>query len=130
MNAPPRRVRVTSPRTSGARTRRVVPTSEIDGRTRLGEVYVSSLLRAQLRLALGVMTVVAALGLVLPMVFFLAPELSEIEVVGMPLPWALLAVAAYPFLLLCGWAYVRRAERNERVFATIVDPRPPHEDGM
>ena len=120
---PPRRVRITSPRTSAARTRRVVPTAEIDRRTRLGELYVSTLLRAQLRLALGVLTVGVGGLAGLPLLFLLFPALSDVVVLGMPLSWVLLAFAAYPFLLLCGWSYVRRAERNEETFAAMVEPR-------
>jgi hypothetical protein len=119
---PPRRVRVTSPRTSAARARRVLPTAEIDRRTRLGELYVSTLLRAQLRLALGVLAVAVGGLAGLPLVFRLFPVLSEVTVLGMPLSWALLAFAAYPFLVLCGWSYVRRAERNEAAFAAMVEP--------
>jgi hypothetical protein len=124
--ASPRRVRVTSPRTSAARARRVLPTAEIDRRTRLGELYVSTLLRAQLRLAFGVLAVAVGGLAGLPLLFRLFPVLSEVTVLGMPLSWALLAFAAYPFLLLCGWSYVRRAERNEAAFAAMVEP---HEDG-
>ena len=40
---------------------------------------------------------------------------------GMPLPWVLLAFVVYPFLLLLGWLYVRAAERNERDFAEVVE---------
>jgi hypothetical protein len=122
VTTPPRRVRVTSPRTSAARTRPVAPTSEIDSRTRLGEVYVSSLVRAQLRLAVGVLVLVAGLVAGLPLIFWLLPVLREVWVLGMPLPWVLLAFAVYPFLLLCGWGYVRRAEHNERVFVAMVSP--------
>ena len=31
-----------------------------------------------------------------------------------------LGVAVYPWLLVLGWAYVRRAERNERDFADLM----------
>lgn len=114
---PPDRVRVTGPprrRTPAART------VDIDDETRLGEVYMGSLLREQLRLAVGVLTVLAlTLGL-LPLVFHLFPGLARVEVVGAPLAWVLLGVLAYPTLLLLGWAYVRRAERNERDFAELV----------
>ena len=40
----------------------------------------------------------------------------------MPLSWVVLAFAVHPFLLACGWFYVRRAERNEEVFADLVEP--------
>ena len=42
------------------------------------------------------------------------------RVLGVPLPWLLLGVVVYPFLVLLGWLYVRRAERNERDFADLV----------
>jgi hypothetical protein len=115
-------VRVTSPRTAGARARRVTPTSEIDGRTHLGEIYLSSLLRTQLRLALAVLLAVVVPAGGLPLLLLLAPQVGDIAVLGMPLSWGLLAFAAYPYLLLCGWLYVRRAEHNERAFAAMVEP--------
>jgi hypothetical protein len=117
------RVRVTSPRTGAARTRVVRPTSEIDSNTRLGEIYVSSLLRAQLRLALGVLGVVVAVLTGLPLLFTIFPGLTDTRVLAMPLPWVLMAFAVYPFLFLSGWFYVRRAERNEEAFAAMVSPR-------
>ena len=42
----------------------------------------------------------------------LFPGLTDLSVLNMPLPWVLLAFAVYPFLFLCGWVYVRRAERD------------------
>lgn len=117
----PRRVRVTSPRTSAARAQRVPAAREIDAQTRLGEVYMSSLLRSQLRLAL---LALATLGVVVggtPLLFWAVPSLSDVEVLAVPLPWFLLAFAVYPFLFLVGWLYVRAAERNERAFTDVLD---------
>ncbi|ABL79900.1 MULTISPECIES: hypothetical protein [unclassified Nocardioides] len=115
--AAPERVRVTGPprrRTPAART------ADIDDETLLGGMYMGSLLREQLRLAVGVLTVLGlTLGL-LPLAFHLFPRLGEVEVLGAPLAWVLLGVLAYPTLLLLGWVYVRRAERNERDFAELV----------
>ncbi len=125
---PPRRVRVTSPRTTARRTRRSSASSEIDARTRLGEIYVATLLRAQLRLALGVLAMLVGPLAGLPLLFRAVPETRERLVVGMPLPWVLLAFAVYPFLFLCGWFYVRRAERNERDFARVLGEQLPAED--
>jgi len=121
---PPRRVRVTSPRTGAARQRRTSVTSEIDAQTRVGEVYMSSLLRAQLRLATLALVTVGVLVAGLPLLFHLFPGLVRLELLGMPLTWVLLAFAVYPFLVLVGWLYVRAAERNERDFADVVH-RPP-----
>ena len=125
---PAARVRVTSPRTAAARTRPVPPTSEIDNRSRLGDIYLSSLLRAQLRLAGGVLTVVLTVVAGLPLLFRLFPGLTGTTVLNMPLPWVLLAFAVYPFLFLCGWVYVRRAERNELAFEAMVAPAIAQDD--
>jgi hypothetical protein len=119
--SPPPRVRVTSPRTGAARPRRVAGTSEIDAQTGIGEIYMSSLLRAQLRLAGLVLGALVVLVAGLPLCFTVFPHLVRVQVLGMPLPWVLLAFAVYPVLLLLGWAYVRAAERNERDFADVVE---------
>ena len=120
---PPRRVRVTSPRTGAARSRHVTGASEIDAQSDLGEVYMSSLLRAQLRLAALVLVALLVLVAGLPVCFALAPALETVQVLGVPLPWVLLAFAVYPVLFALGWVYVHAAERNERDFADVVDRR-------
>jgi len=119
----PRRVRVTSPRTGATRQRRVTGTAEIDRQTGIGEIYMSSLVRSQLRLALLVLGTVAGLVAGLPVLFRLLPGLVHRQVLGMPLPWVLLAFAVYPFLVLLGWLYVRAAERNEHDFTDVVERR-------
>lgn len=117
----PRRVRVTSPRASAGRPRRVKVVSEIDARTRIGEIYMSSLLRAQLRLASLVIVTVGVLVAGLPLFFWFFPGLTQIHILKMPLPWVLLGFAVYPFLVGVGWWYVRAAERNETDFADVVE---------
>ncbi|HSE09141.1 MAG TPA: hypothetical protein VLB29_10790 [Nocardioidaceae bacterium] len=118
---PPRRVRVTSPRTTAGRPRRVHVPSEIDSQTRLGELYIRTLMRAQLRLAV-IVVVTLAIGVGgLPLSYLLFPGLDQVRVLGMPLAWVVLGFAAYPFLVLLGWLYVRAAERNERDFAEMVE---------
>ena len=116
----PPRVRVTAPR-SDARRRPQLLVQEIDEQTELGEVYVRSLLWAQLRLSLGILV---SLGLIvgcLPVLFSLAPQLLGRTLFGMPLTWGLLGFLVYPVLLLLGWFYVRRAERHERSFSDLVE---------
>jgi hypothetical protein len=116
-----RRVTVTSPRTRAAARPRYPVTQEIDEQTRLGEVYMRSLIRSQLRLALFVCTALACLVGGLPLVFILAPRLREERLLGVPLPWALLAGLIYPMFVGCAWWYVRQAERTEQDFADLVD---------
>lgn len=119
----PRRVSVTSPRTAAARRPRYPATREIDEQTRLGEVYMRSLLRTQFRLALFVCTALACVVGGLPLLFLLIPELREVDLLGIPLPWAVLAGLIYPAFVIGAWLYVRQAERNERHFAELVDRR-------
>ena len=115
----PERVRVTGPaRRVGARRPR---TSEIDEQTLLGSVLLGSLLRSQLRLALATLLPLAALAAGVPLAFHLAPALAEVRVLGLPLPWLVLGGLVYPFLVLLGRFYVRRAERNERDFAELLE---------
>jgi uncharacterized BrkB/YihY/UPF0761 family membrane protein len=121
---PPQRVRVTSPRTGVAGSRRVRSVrSEIDDQTQLGEVYMRSLIRTQLRLAFLVIGVLALTVGLLPVLFVLAPETRTTTVLGVPLPWLLLGLVVYPFLVLLGWVYVHRAERNEQSFSDLVERR-------
>ncbi|MFG2073169.1 hypothetical protein SAMN05421874_104283 [Nonomuraea maritima] len=119
----PRRVPVTSPRTAAARRPRYPATREIDEQTRVGEVYMRSLLRTQFRLALFVCTVLAGVVGGLPVLFLLIPELREADLLGVPVPWAVLAGLIYPGFVLGAWFYVRQAERNERHFAELVERR-------
>jgi hypothetical protein len=122
VSAPPERVRVTSPRATGGRPGRRSVASEIDAQTQVGEIYVRSLIRSQLRLALGVVVVLAATLGLLPLLFDLVPWTRRAEVLGVPLPWLLLGGAVYPFLIALAWFYVRRAERNERSFHDLFGP--------
>lgn len=118
----PRRVVVTS-----VRTRAVQPSAgssagrEIDEQTRVGEVLVRSLIRAQLRLGLYFCALAAILVGGLPVLFRLLPWLVDVQPLGVPLPWLLLGVAVYPAVCLGALAYVRTAERNERDFTELVD---------
>ena len=122
MNDParPTRVRVTGPPRRRAGGVRPAGTREIDAGTELGAVYMRSLLREQRRLAVRVLVVLVLTVGVLPLLFHLVPALGDVRVLGVPVPWLLLGVLVYPWLLLLGWRYVRRAEANERDFAELV----------
>ncbi|MBC6470386.1 hypothetical protein HKK74_33575 [Actinomadura alba] len=114
---------VTSPRTRAATRPRHPGTREIDEQTGLGEVYMRSLIRSQLRLALSVCVAVTGVIGGLPALFLLAPGLGDLRLLGVPLPWLLLAVLIYPLFVVCAWWYVRQAERVEQDFAELVDHR-------
>jgi hypothetical protein len=94
--------------------------TELTEQTRVGEALVKGLVRAQLALALR-LALVVAIGLgALPLLFAVAPDVAEAKAFGVSLPWLLLGVAAFPFLVLVGWAYIRLAERNEQDFTDLV----------
>jgi hypothetical protein len=117
-----RRVTVTSPRMRAARRQpRIAVTRDIDEQTRLGEVYIRSLMNAQARLAVITCVVFGILLGGLPLLFAVQPDVSSIRLFGIPLPWLLLGVAVYPALITGAWFYVRAAERNERDFADLVE---------
>jgi hypothetical protein len=118
------RQRVTRPSTPSTTTRSHIEVErEIDEQTALGEVYVRSLMRTQLKLAGVVLgTVALTLGL-LPLLFTVRPSLGRADVLGIPLPWLLLGFLVYPALVAVGAFYVRQAERNEREFDDLVGRR-------
>jgi hypothetical protein len=117
----PVRVRVTAPRTG--RPRATTVASEIDAQTQVGEIFMRSLMRSQLRLAFGTVLVVAGTVGMLPVLFLTVPASRTTRLLGIPLPWLVLGFAVYPFLLAVAWLHVRRAERNERAFLELARTR-------
>lgn len=115
------RIRVTGPAGSSTRARHIEVVREIDAQTPLGEIYMRSLMRSQLRLAFVVLAVLMLTLGALPLVFAVVPESREAHLLGLPLPWLLLGVLVYPAMLGLGWFYVRQAERNEHDFTDLVD---------
>lgn len=120
MSEPTPRVRVTGPPRRRAQVVRSAGTREIDAETALGEVFMRSLLREQLALALRVLTALALTIGLLPLLFHLFPALGDVRVGPLPVAWLVLGVLTYPWLVLLGWLYIRRAEHNERDFADLV----------
>jgi len=117
---PPKRVRVVL--AERKRARRVVRTlAEVEEQTGVGEMLVRQLIRAQLSVSLWLALFVAVTVGALPAVFFYVEDLSELNVLGIRLPWLVLGVAVYPFLLAVGWTYVRLAERTEQGFVNMVE---------
>jgi hypothetical protein len=119
-----KRVVVTSPR-----ARATGPTGaprgvlDLDEQTTVGEVYLRSLVRTQLRLAVTVCLAVLLVVAGLPLLFDVWPATRDARVLGLGVPWLALGVIAYPALVVGGWAYVRAAERNERRFVALVERR-------
>lgn len=126
MSEPPRRaphthrVRVTSSRRGASTHRSRTVASALVEQTDVGELYLRGLLREQLRLALGVIAVVAATLLGLPLLFASVPLTRELELGPLPFPWVVLGVLLYPAMMAAAAWYSRQAERTERRFADIV----------
>jgi len=117
---PPPRVRVVLAERHSSR-RLVRTRAEVEDQTEVGEVLLRGLLRAQLGLSLRLAGLVGMPLVALPLLFALLPQLGDAELFGVRLPWLVLGLLVYPFLVLVGWAYVRLADRTEQDFADLVD---------
>lgn len=78
-------------------------TQEIDDQTAVGDVYMRSLIRTQLRLAVTVLAVLAVTFGSVPLLFYALPGSRTALVFGVPLPWVLLGALVYPALIALGW---------------------------
>ncbi|MFE5670685.1 hypothetical protein ACFQ58_03650 [Agromyces sp. NPDC056523] len=124
----PERVRVTAPRTAAvaASARRSTarrrtgaagpgPTSDVQA------VYVRSLIRSQLRLALVCAVAFVAATATFAIGVALLPGLDEASVVGVPVSWLLLGVGVYPLAITVAALYVRAATRNEARYRSLAE---------
>ncbi|NKX56636.1 hypothetical protein HGG74_19350 [Arthrobacter sp. E918] len=114
-------MRVTGPRARGTLSPgRFTVSHELDEQSEVGELFIRSLIRSQLRLALVVAGGFGAivLGVLLLVLFF--PGSYGVTVWTVPLPWLLLGLGIYPVLLACAGLYNRAAARNERRFRELV----------
>ncbi|WP_209314211.1 hypothetical protein [Streptomyces bohaiensis] len=115
---PHRRVRVTSPQTRIALSRRHRPVQQLlplpDGTLDDGALAAARATFArQRRLALRTATGLAALLLGLSGLLAALPALDRITVGPVPASWLLLMAASYPMLLVIAALHVRAAERIE-----------------
>lgn len=115
------RVRVTSSRRGAATARPHTRRAALVQQTGVGELYLQGLLRAQLRLGLTVLGVLAAVLLGLPLLFALIPATRSLQVGGLPLPWVVLGVGLYPAMVLLAAWFDRHAGRLERRFAEVME---------
>jgi hypothetical protein len=116
---PSKRERVVlSSRTRRVRAVRTVVDVQED--TQVGAVLRTHLIRSQLALAMRIGgTALIVLGS-LPAMFVIFPGLGRYELFGVRLPWLLLGVLVYPFLLGLGWLYTRSAEKLEQIFTDHI----------
>jgi hypothetical protein len=119
-DVPARRTRIVLAEVAARRSPADRARADLEEQTPVGEALVKGLVRAQLALALRLsLVVVTGLG-ALPLLFAVAPAVGQAKVLGVSLPWLLLAVASFPFLVGVGWAYVHWAERNEQDFTAVI----------
>ncbi|HEY4020268.1 MAG TPA: hypothetical protein VGM75_16365 [Pseudonocardiaceae bacterium] len=95
--------------------------TELEEQTSLGEALVRNLVRAQLRMALGLAALVGVPLAGLPLAFYLSPTFANLCVFGLRLPWLLLGVLPFPVLFGIGYWYNRLAERHEKDFVNMVE---------
>ena len=114
------RVRVTAPRTTvqpAGESREAALDSEV------GQLFVRSLIRSQLRLALvvagGFMLILGAF----PVLLAAAPGLAETRIAGVPFSWLLLGAGIYPVIGLSAWLFIRSAARNEARYRDLAEDR-------
>lgn len=88
--------------------------------TGVGQLLRSSLIRSQLKVALWFAAAAGVTLGALPLLFTLFPAIGRADVFGLRVPWLLLGVLVYPFLLGLGWWHTRTAERVEQDFADHV----------
>jgi len=95
--------------------------TELEEQTSVGEALVRNLVRAQLKMALGLAALVGVPLAGLPLAFYLSPTFANLCVLGLRLPWLLLGVLPFPLLFGVGYWYNRLAERHEKDFVNMVE---------
>lgn len=112
------RVRVTAPRTA---VRPAKESREAAQDSEVGQVFVRSLIRSQLRLALVVASGFLLILGAFPLLLAVVPGLAGTPVAGIPFAWLLLGVGIYPVIGLSAWLYIRTAARNEARYRDLAD---------
>ena len=111
------RVRVTAPRSA---PRPAGESQEAAEESEVGQVFVRSLIRSQLRLALvvgiGFLLVLSAF----PLLLVAVPGLAETRIAGIPFDWLLLGAGIYPVIGLSAWLFIRTAARNEARYRDLA----------
>ncbi|MGP3972224.1 hypothetical protein [Streptomyces sp. 6N223] len=123
--SPTRRVRITSPQTRIALSRRNRPAQHLlpphfpspgaDAEAE-DDAAARALFARQRRLALRTLAVLGGLLFGLSGVLGALPALDRVTLLGIPASWLLLMTASYPLLLLIAVLHVRRAEAHERAY--------------
>ncbi|THJ67765.1 DUF485 domain-containing protein [Arthrobacter echini] len=119
---PPHRVRVTAPRSAARATGASFPVArEMAEQSEVGELFVASLIRSQLRLAVVVAGGFLVILISIPVLLAVFPDINGVRIATVPVPWLLLGLGIYPLVIGSAVLYVRSATRNERRFQDLVD---------
>jgi len=94
---------------------------EVAEESEVGQVFVRSLIRSQLRLAMVVAVGFLLILLAFPLLLAFVPGLDRAEFLGVPFAWLALGVGVYPVIGLSAWLYVRTAARNEARYLDLVE---------
>jgi hypothetical protein len=100
----------------------LVVVRELAEHTAVGDSYLGSLMRSQLRTSLFTAISLATFLLATPAVFALFGTTRTAKVFGLTLPWVVLGIVVYPFLILLAHRFIKRAESNEDRFEDLVRP--------
>ncbi|GGU21423.1 hypothetical protein [Lentzea flava] len=117
----PRRRRVVLADSTKSRGKALRTIIELEEQTSVGEKLVRDLIKQQLRSAFGLAFAVLIGMCLLPITFFLFPQIGDLKILGIPIPWLVLGLAPFPILYGVGWVFRRQAERHERDFVNMVD---------
>ncbi|KAA0974732.1 hypothetical protein FQ154_14610 [Paeniglutamicibacter gangotriensis] len=82
--------------------------------------YVHSLIRSQLRLAVSVALGFLLLLVGLAVMVFTWPQINDIRLATIPLPWWLLGVGVYPLIMVSALLFNKAAARNEAQYRSIA----------
>ncbi|WP_028272136.1 MULTISPECIES: DUF485 domain-containing protein [Arthrobacter] len=114
------RVKVTAPRSEA---KPVMDSRVAAEESDVGQVFVRSLIRSQLRLSLVVAAGFLLILLAFPLMLGLVPGLAEATIAGIPFGWLLLGAGIYPVIGLSAWLYIRSASRNEARYRDLAEDR-------
>ena len=118
------RVRVTAPRQPVTATAGRPPyPGEVTEDSDAGRIFIRSLIRTQLRLALVVACGFLVILAVLALFLVYGPGVAETRIAGIPLDWLVLGAGIYPVIGLSAWLYNRAAARNEARYRDLVEDK-------
>ena len=84
-------------------------------------VYVRSLIRAQLRVAIVSAASFALLLAATTAALTFVPEIRTATLGGIPIVWLVLGAGVYPLVLVVAILFVRAADRNEKRYRSLAE---------